>query len=70
VASASERLLVMSNNCIFLVSMSSLEPVGSQLSGVNVICVNENPVDIDDPFAIQVYNFFSFLTVFQINKKK
>ncbi|CAB3383602.1 Hypothetical predicted protein [Cloeon dipterum] len=36
-ASASERLLVMSNNCIYLVSMSSLEPI-----------------EIDDPFSIQI----------------
>ncbi|XP_059470664.1 transforming growth factor-beta receptor-associated protein 1-like isoform X2 [Neocloeon triangulifer] len=53
-ASASERLLIMSNNTIFLLSMSSLEPVGSQLQGVTTICVNENPSDIDDPFATQI----------------
>ncbi|XP_010643246.1 transforming growth factor-beta receptor-associated protein 1 isoform X2 [Fukomys damarensis] len=54
-ASALDRLLVLCDSCISLVSMHSLEPVpsGARIKGASTFALNENPVG-GDPFCVEV----------------
>ncbi|XP_060043593.1 transforming growth factor-beta receptor-associated protein 1 isoform X2 [Erinaceus europaeus] len=54
-ASALHRLLMLSDSCITLADMLSLEPVpsGARIKGALAFTLNENPVS-DDPFCVEV----------------
>ncbi|KAM9320927.1 transforming growth factor-beta receptor-associated protein 1 [Gastrophryne carolinensis] len=53
-ASALDRLLVLCDNTIYLLSSDSLEPIpGTKIRGVLSFTLNENPVS-GDPFSVEV----------------
>lgn len=55
-ASALNRLLILCDSCLLILSIHDLEIIGGgpKLRGISTFCVNENP-NVNNPFCIQVW---------------
>ncbi|XP_034243766.1 transforming growth factor-beta receptor-associated protein 1-like [Thrips palmi] len=52
-ASALEKLIVLCDTVLFVLSLNSLEETGTKLKNIQTFCVNENPTT-SDPFLVQI----------------